>query len=102
MRDENCDLNRKAGFSQVICQPIVKEAESNGLGELRGDWSVRGFWAPQRVAVLFFMLTPPHTRAFPWRRSLMFTETRRSNSMLLRLNIEGDHLHQSSPHVRDF
>jgi hypothetical protein len=51
MRDENCDLNRKAGFSQVICEPIVKEAESNGLGELRGDWSVRGFWAPQRVAV---------------------------------------------------
>ena len=51
MRDENCDLNRKAGFSQVISEPIVKEAEGNGLGELRGDWSVRGFWVPQRVAV---------------------------------------------------
>ena len=51
MRDENCDLNRKAGFSQVICEPIVKEAEEDGFGELRGDWSVRGFWVPQRVAV---------------------------------------------------
>ena len=51
LRDENCDLNKKAGFSQVIYEPIVKEAGNNGLGELRGDWSVRGFWVPQRVAV---------------------------------------------------
>ena len=51
LRDENCDLNKKAGFSQVISEPIVKEAGNNGLGELRGDWSVRGFWVPQRVAV---------------------------------------------------
>ena len=51
MRDENCDLNKKAGFSQVICEPIVRDADVNGLGELRGDWSVRGFWTPQRMAV---------------------------------------------------
>jgi hypothetical protein len=51
MRDENCDLNKKAGFSQVICEPIIKSAGTNGMGELRGDWSVRGFWVPQRMAV---------------------------------------------------
>ena len=44
LRDENCDLMKKAGFNQVICEPIVKEAGDNGLGELRGDCSVRGFW----------------------------------------------------------
>ena len=44
LRDENCDLNKKAGFSQVLSEPIVKEAGNDGLGELRGDWSVRGFW----------------------------------------------------------
>ena len=51
MRDENCDLNKRAGFSQVLCEPIIKQADKNGLGELRGDWSVRGFWVPQRMAV---------------------------------------------------
>ena len=50
-RDENCDLNRKAGLSQVISEPIIQEADANGAGELRGDWSVRGFWVPQRVAL---------------------------------------------------
>ena len=52
LQDENCDLMKKAGFNQVICEPIVKEAGGNGLGELRGDWSVRGFWIRQKVAVL--------------------------------------------------
>jgi hypothetical protein len=50
-RDENCFLNKKGGFSQVINEPVIKEAGENGFGELRGDWSVRGFWTPQRVAV---------------------------------------------------
>ena len=35
LRDENYDLNKKAGFSQVPLEPMVKEAENNGLGELR-------------------------------------------------------------------
>ena len=51
LRDENIDLNKKAGFAQVISEPIIQEADENGLGEKRGDWSVRGFWVPQRVAV---------------------------------------------------
>ena len=51
LRDENIDLNRKAGFSQVLCEPVVQEADENGNGEKKGDWSVRGFWIPQRVAV---------------------------------------------------
>ena len=51
LRDENCDLNRKAGFSQVTKEPIIKEAGASGEGGLRGDWCVRGFWVPQRVAV---------------------------------------------------
>ena len=51
LQDENCDLMKKAGFNQVICEPIVKEAGDNGLGELRGDWSVRGFLIRQKVAV---------------------------------------------------
>ena len=51
LRDENCDLMKKAGFSQVLCEPIVKEAGEDGLGELRGDWSARGFWIRQKVAV---------------------------------------------------
>ena len=51
LRDENIDLNRKAGFSQVLCVPVVQEADENGNGEKKGDWSVRGFWIPQRVAV---------------------------------------------------
>ena len=50
-RDENCDLNRKAGFSQVLSEPIIKEANADGFGQLRGDRSVRGFWVSQRVAV---------------------------------------------------
>ena len=36
-RDENCDLNRKAGLSQVLSEPIIREADRNGTGELRGD-----------------------------------------------------------------
>ena len=51
LQDENCDSMKKAGFNQVICEPIVKEAGDNGLGELRGDWSVQGFWIGQKVAV---------------------------------------------------
>ena len=27
LRDENIDLNRKAGFSKVLCKPIVQEAD---------------------------------------------------------------------------
>ena len=42
---------KKAGFSQVLCEPIVKEAGEDGLGELRGDWSARGFWIRQKMAV---------------------------------------------------
>ena len=26
LRDKNCDLMKKAGFNQVVCEPIVKEA----------------------------------------------------------------------------
>ena len=44
-------LTRKLVFSQVLSEPIVNEAGNNGLGEMRGDWSVQGFWVPQRVAV---------------------------------------------------
>ena len=51
LQNENCDLMKKAGFNQVISEPIVKEAEDNGLGELGGDWSVRGFWIRQKVPV---------------------------------------------------
>ena len=42
---------KKAGFNQVICEPIVKEAGDSGLGKLKGDWSVQGFWIRQKVAV---------------------------------------------------
>ena len=51
MRNENCDLNKKAGLSQVLCKPIIRESDQNGVGGLKGDWSVQGFWVPQRVAV---------------------------------------------------
>ena len=34
-----------------MSEPIIKEANADGFGELRGDWSLRGSWVPQRVAV---------------------------------------------------
>ena len=40
MRNENCDLNKKAGLSQVLCEPVIREADQNGVGGLKGDWSV--------------------------------------------------------------
>ena len=33
LRDENLDLNKKAGFSQVISEPIIQEADETGSGE---------------------------------------------------------------------
>ena len=53
MKDKNIDLNKKKGFSYVIREPLIKEAGEDGLGVKRGDWSVRGFWVPQKVAVFY-------------------------------------------------
>ena len=45
------DLLEKAGFSQVIVEPIIKESNDDGYGGLRADWSARGFWDSQREAL---------------------------------------------------
>ena len=64
LRDENIDLNRKAGFSQVISEPIIEYADENGFGEKRGDWSVRGFWVSQRVAVFDTRIFNAHAPSY--------------------------------------
>ena len=35
----------------MLCEPVMREFDQNDVGGLKGDWSVRGFWVPQRVAV---------------------------------------------------
>ena len=95
LRDENCDLNKKAGFSQVISEPIVKEAGNNGLGELRGDWV---FWSHRGWRCLipaFLMLTPLPTRPFLLMQPLISTGMKRRNCIQLKLIRGAACLHQS-------
>ena len=51
MRDLNCDLCNLAGLTQIICEPVIQESTDMEHKGLRGDWSVRGFWDSQRVAL---------------------------------------------------
>ena len=87
-RDENCDLKIKAGFLQVLSEPIIKEANADGFGELRGDWSVRGFWVPQRVAVFDTHIcnaNAPRTRPFLLKLLSPSIETKRKLDIILML-----------------
>ena len=105
MRNENCDLNKKAGLSQVLCEPVIREADQNGVGGLKGDWSVRGFWVPQRVAVFdtrIFNKTPLLIRTYLWMLLSIFTEMKRKTNIQLRLNKKEDPLHPSLQLVKEF
>ena len=50
-RDLNCDLCALAGLAQVTSEPILQESMGDDTKGLRADWSVRGFWEHQRVAL---------------------------------------------------
>ena len=50
-RDLNCDLCALAGLAQVTSEPILQESTGDDTKGLRADWSVRGFWEHQRVAL---------------------------------------------------
>ena len=39
-----------AGLKQIISEPIIQE-ETAETNMLRADWSVRGFWEPQKQAL---------------------------------------------------
>ena len=105
LQNENCDLMKKAGFNQVICEPIVKEAkaEDNGLGELRGDWSVRGFWIIQKVAVFgtrIFNSKALLTNPYLWKLLSISTEMRKRTCIMMLWNTQI--LLQSLLHVKVF
>ena len=51
-RDLNCDFCTIAGLKQIIPEPILQESdEHDDLQGLRADWSARGFWDNQRLAL---------------------------------------------------
>jgi hypothetical protein len=50
-RDLNCDLCSLAGLPQIVSEPIISESKDDNDKGLRADWSVRGFWEHQRVAL---------------------------------------------------
>ena len=50
-RDLNCDLCSLAGLPQILSEPILQESKGDEVIGLRADWSVRGFWEHQRVAL---------------------------------------------------
>ena len=52
----------------------------NGVGGLKGDWSMRGFWVPQRIVVFdtcIFNKMPLLKRIYCWMLPSTFTEMRR-------------------------
>ena len=52
IRDLNCDFCTIAGLKQIISEPILQESdEYDDLQGLRADWSARGFWDNQRLAL---------------------------------------------------
>ena len=51
MRDLNCDLCSLAGLKQVISEPVIQEGNDRDIKGLRADWSVRGFWDSQKIAL---------------------------------------------------
>jgi hypothetical protein len=67
-RDLNIDCNQKAGLSQVISEPVIKDSDKDGYGGLRADFGVRGFWEHQKVAlfdVRIFNADAPSYKAQP-------------------------------------
>ena len=64
-RDLNCDLCALAGLAQVTSEPILQESTGDDTKGLRADWSVRGFWEHQRVALFDISLTQNLFRANP-------------------------------------
>ena len=50
-RDFNIEMLKLTGLSQIVSEPVIKEADKNGNGGLRVDWGVRGFWEFQREAL---------------------------------------------------
>ena len=50
-RDLNLDLIHLTGLTQTVKEPVLKEPGPDGLGGLRVDWGVRGFWEFQREAL---------------------------------------------------
>ena len=104
-RDENCDLHRKAGFSQVLSEPIIMVANADGFGELRGDWSVRGFWVPQRVAVFdtrIFNANAPCTRPSLLKLLSPSIETKRKPGIILMLITKEGHSLQLLQLAKEF
>ena len=57
MRDLNCDLCSLAGLKQVISEPVIQEGNDRDIKGLRVDWSLRGFWDSQKIA-LFDIVFP--------------------------------------------
>ena len=45
------DLIHLTGLTQTVKEPVLKEPGPDGLGGLRVDWGVRGFWEFQREAL---------------------------------------------------
>ena len=105
MRNENCDLNKKAGLSQVLCEPVIREADQNGVGGLKGDWSVRGFWVPQRVAVFdtrIFNKNAPSYKNQSLDAAFNIHRNEKKTNIQPRLNKEEDLLHPSLQLEKEF
>ena len=50
-RDLNIDMLKLTGLTQIVSEPVIKEADKSGNGGLRVDWGIRGFWEFQREAL---------------------------------------------------
>ena len=46
------DLCSLAGLKQIISEPVIQEGNDRDIKGLRADWSVRGFWDSQNIALV--------------------------------------------------
>eukprot|EP00923_Selenidium_pygospionis_P019153 GHVN01033520.1.p1 GENE.GHVN01033520.1~~GHVN01033520.1.p1 ORF type:complete len:376 (+),score=31.07 GHVN01033520.1:296-1423(+) len=57
IRDALGDLASLAWGRQVIKEPVVREADESGTGQLKADLLIRGVWEPQTQALLDVRVT---------------------------------------------
>jgi hypothetical protein len=78
VRDENCEVRKKAGFSQVLGEPFVNDAGEDGIGLLEDSGLVRR-WLFLMPAYALSMQKPFLINPYPLKRHLISTEYEKKN-----------------------
>ena len=102
LRDLNCSLLELAGLKQVISEPIILETNDK---QLRADWGARGFWEPQKQALLIAVLSMLKVLLcnIPLSRQSLTQEKIKSYRLTLKLQKQDErHLPQFLPLAMQF